>query len=265
MNKKLLLATFILIVGILIIIFFLTSTKQDKPNIIIITSDSLRADHLGVYGYPYNTSPNIDNFAKDATIFKNAYSQAPWTLPSAAALYTSMYPEVHNFYISGPKDYVLLTNTEITTLYNELKYYDYETVLVLGNHVLEAFSTKYNPQSYSFDTVLFSEKDFTWNSSNMTEAAINHIEQIKDKPFFINLWYMDPHSPYAPSEEFDIFNHTQYTDKYIEEDFNINKYDGEILSTDTSIGTFLTYLKENNLYDNSLILFIADHGEQFGE
>ncbi|MEK6934950.1 MAG: sulfatase, partial [Nanoarchaeota archaeon] len=243
-----------------------TSTKQDKPNIIIITSDSLRADHLGIYGYPYNTSPNIDNFAKDATLFKNAYSQAPWTIPSAGTLYTSLYPKVHNFYIVQHKEQVLAVNRQVSFLHNQLESYGYTTALIAGNIVLELFSDKYLPKEYSFDTVLVSENDFSWNSSNMTEAAINHIEQIKNKgPFFINLWYMDPHSPYAPSEEFNIFNHTQYTNKTIEENYNINKYDGEILSTDTSIGTFLAYLKENNLYDNSLILFIADHGEQFGE
>ncbi|MEK6935026.1 MAG: sulfatase [Nanoarchaeota archaeon] len=274
LNKKLLIKLIILVLGLFIIsIFLFLPYKLDKigqverPNIIIITMDALRADHLGVYGYPYNTSPNIDNFAKDATIFKNAYSQAPWTIPSIATIFTSLYPSVHGITLLRENNlnyfYLGVISEKIKLIYEVLRSHGYKTVFISGNILLVMYSKRYIPQ-HSFDDVLISpeyndlsdaSEYYTWNSSNMTEAAINHLNTIKDKPFFLILWYMDPHAPYAPSEEFDIFNHSNIPE--------LNRYDGEILSTDTSIGTFLTYLKENDLYNNSLIIFTSDHGEQF--
>ncbi|MEK6934304.1 MAG: sulfatase, partial [Nanoarchaeota archaeon] len=275
----------ILFIGILIIVtlFYISMSPKGantldeiqiiqespyKPNIIIILSDALRADHLGIYGYPYNTSPNIDNFAKDATLFKNAYSQAPWTVNSVATLFSSLYPTTHLVSVAGglnnrTNTFLILGNLEskdVKIMPEVLKSNGYFTIGIMGNPWLfeELFNTGFS--------VYKKTDSFEINSSTITKESIFALENHKDKrPLFLYVHYMDPHAPYVPSEEFDIFNHTQYTDKYIEEDFNINKYDGEILETDAAIQELLEYLKENNLYDNSLILFIADHGEQFGE
>ena len=69
---------------------------KKKVNIILISIDCLRADHLSCYGYSKNTTPNIDNLAQHGIVFKNAYSSAPWTTPAVASLFTSLYPNTHN-------------------------------------------------------------------------------------------------------------------------------------------------------------------------
>lgn len=168
--------------------------RPSGPNVILIVSDALRADHLGCYGYKKPTSPKIDKFSADALVFEKAMSNAPWTKPSMGSIFTSLYPHEHKaFYWSDNLSDECLTLAEIFRNKN------YATFAIQTNLIL---SKKHNFQQgflHYFEMPMEKAEEVT-NSFNIW------IERNKKTPFFAYLHYMDTHIPYnAPQELNQIF------------------------------------------------------------
>jgi arylsulfatase A-like enzyme len=244
------------------------------PNVILITIDTLRADHLGSYGYGRNTSPEIDKLAREGILFENAYSQAPWTYPSVSSIHTSLYPSQIGQFSS-----VLVLNESLLTLAEYMKNNFYETIAVVSN----TYVSKGWGFSQGFDTFnqeyLSNPGDVT--SRLVTDKAVGYLKKYGDKPFFLWIHYMDPHAIYIHHPEYG------YRDEKLNEiqgdliESNLNKiketlspsaiqyvidtYDEEISFMDDNVGRLIDSIKELGLDKNTVIILTADHGEEFKE
>jgi len=246
-----------------------------RPNVILISIDTLRADHLSSYGYYRQTTPNIDKLAKDGILFKQVIAQAPFTLASHMSLMTSLYPSFHKTYLLKGSH----LDNKITTLAEVLYSKNYKTWAITGGGQLNS--------KYGFSKGFEIYTEYTapkFDVEKKVNEAINFIEKNKDLNFFIFLHSYKPHAPYTPEPPFDKMFDAGYKGnidgslstidainngllKISPEDKNhiVSLYDGEIREVDNFLGKFFSYLRKNGLYDNSLIIFTSDHGEEFGE
>lgn len=242
------------------------------PNVLFIVVDSLRADHIETYGYGQSTMPSIDQLAKDATVFQNAISVAPWTTPAISSMLSSRYPR-GRVWPSVP--YPLAKNM---TLLSEIFHNaNYQTAAFVSHYYIGkriGFSQGF--QQYD-DREARGHRHTS--APAVTQKAVHFLEQNREKPFFLFVHYFDPHYDYFAHEPY-IFSQG-YTGKlksgpdYLQlkagasalspEDLQFVRalYDSEIRFTDAQIHRLLEYLKVQNLYDNTLIVFAADHGEDF--
>jgi len=262
-----------------------------RPNIILITLDALRPDHLGCYGYKRNTSPNIDKIAKEGVIFTQAIAQSSHTAPSNASLITSTYPNIH-----GVKDWGYQFSPAISkTLPMALKEHGYRTAFISDQLALplikgfeNGFDTFNTVNTFTFGRIVDRRQVI-----DITDWAIDWVEDNKRKRFFLWIYYIDPHGPYIPPYPYNkMFIGDQYysTNKKIlisedgysqspigciprylsynniaEADFYVSQYDGEIRHTDDQIGRLLQALKKQGLEKNTIIIVNSDHGEAMGE
>lgn len=239
------------------------------PDVILISVDTLRADHLGAYGYQRPTSPNIDSLAQNAVLFENAYSQAPWTLPSHATMFTSLRPSVHR-----ADTYNSRLSPHLLTLAEILRERGYMT-MGLSSHLL--LSNLYGMEQ-GFTTFRFNGER---PAKLITNKALKWIDdRRKDRPFFLFLHYFDVHADYDPPEDYrSQFVDPAYPGETTGERRNFYKtatsqqdrqhlidlYDAEIAYTDHHLGRFFDGLKERKLYQEAMIILVSDHGEEFGE
>jgi len=224
----------------------------NRPNIILITIGELRRDHIGVFGYNRDTTPNIDRLAKDSIIFKNGYSLFPKTPYSVGSILTGLHPnKILRDYDNNNKKLSYITLPEI------LRYYDYKTCSIVPDewHAADRYWAKgFELFDNTSATIEEHNKQDLITSPNVTEKAIEFIKNHKNNRFFLYLMYFDPHEFYVFHEGFS---------KWGKDDIDL--YDGEIAFNDYQLGRLLNYLKFENLYDNSLIFFSSDSGEEFGE
>jgi len=258
----------ILILKILIMMLILPfcgKGKDVKPNILLITIDTLRRDHLGVYGYPRETSPFMDRLAQEGMMFKHAITPIPSTAPSHASILTSLHPLTH-----GSTGNAAPLTDKAQTIAEVLKQNGYYTI---GTVAVEFLSTKYN-FSQGFDS--FSDKweekphvnsKFDRIAESVNKSLFQQVDEYllkqKDqkKPLFIWVHYYDPHWPYReiPSIEFKTDPPGQKLLK------NMNRYDKEIRYTDDHIEKLFDFLKEKGIAKQMVTCITADHGEEFGE
>lgn len=246
-----------------------------KTNVILIVVDTLRADHMSCYGYDRHTTPNIDGFSKESLLFKNAFSAAPWTSPSIASLFTSFYPIVLDYEANiRHLDDTFLTMAEI------FKENDYDTKGIIAHYLISNklnFSQGFN--SYDQDNL---GGPNNVSSQSITEKASAYLEDHKDNNFFLFLHYFDPHENYILHEDYDYdpdYGGPLYSGQPIykgvrdiassltQDDIEYLQalYDSEISYVDEYVGKLFDKLKELDLYENTLIIFTSDHGEEFCE
>jgi arylsulfatase A-like enzyme len=252
---------------------FDTAPAGPPANLILISIDTLRADHLGCYGYGRPTSPAVDRLCGDAVVFEQTFSHAPSTLMSHASIFSSSIPEHHgaSFY-----DFRALP-AEALTIAEVLRDAGYATVGVTGGGQM---STPYG-LGQGFDQYV--EEDsfgLVWQRGlelSQTDAA---------SPFMLFLHTYDVHHPYLPTPEAMALFDGDYTGPLPDliqvpllhginfsnqpataDDIQhiVNAYDGGIADMDRELGLFLSELKRLGLYDSSLIVFTSDHGEEFME
>lgn len=226
-----------------------------RPNILLISIDTLRADHLGAYGYARPTSRCIDEFAKSAVLFEQAHSSASWTLPSLTSLMTSMYSSTHGCWKIDSR-----LDPSFHTLAELLRNFGYDTAMVASHTFL---SSRYGLQK-GF-THVDSKILQTDPIKNITSPAITEkgIEWLRAKaavhdgiPWCLWLHYFDPHDDYLPHAGFsEQFGTTEEMDLY----------DGEIAFTDHHVGAVLDELSRLHLSDDTIVVLVADHGEEFLE
>lgn len=260
---------------------FLRSGNSKHPNIIFITVDALRADHLGCYGYQRNTSPNIDKLAREGTVFNKCFATSSATVYSFPGILTGRYLAVKK------SDYALYSNNldnKFDTLAEYLKKADYHTAAFVKNAHLRI--------KQGFEQGFDSYESVGGDAQSITVRVLDFLKKYQDnKPFFIWVHYLDLHTPYASLPEY--FKQFENDKLYNENDkilklnsrgnsypyeslgkipkaafqenkYNLNYYiacyDAGILYTDFYIGKLL-----KNIKDNTMVILTADHGESLGE
>lgn len=249
------------------------------PNIVLISIDSLRADHLGCYGYERDTSPTIDRLASEGVRFERAISQAPWTLPSHASLFTGLYGRTHQ-----TDDLVKRLPDGIPTIASELSDYGYNTRgIVSGTFMQKRFGLDSGFDEYDDELAQVNHKRSheTITSPVIHGKATAMLENLSP-PFFLFLHYWDVHYDFAPpaphDTRFDLDYAGNITSKRFMKNERINVdmpradlehlvalYDGEISWVDAHIERLLAVLDEQGFTENTVIILTADHGDEFFE
>ena len=251
----------------LVLATLLVCSFSYSTNVIIIAVDTLRADHLGCYGYPRNTSPNIDKFAEDGVKFTHCYTPSPLTTPAFASMLSSLSPYKHGAKRNGMS---VFNKTKILPQY--LKRQGYYSGAFISNYTLKKDLTRLNRGFDTYDEVLDKKRWFRMflsegDAKNVSEKASRWLYKNSERKFFLWVHYTSPHEPYVYHKEFD--KGYEDVDPSVYPDGShfkkIRKYDTEIGYDDHYIGQLIKKIKEYGLYDDSLIIFMADHGESFGE
>ena len=247
MSKKFKLILVLVTSACLIVLFVCFRNIHNRPNILLITIDALRQDHLSCYGYKRNTSPNIDNIAKEGVLFTQAISQACWTWPSMYSLATSTYPSTHGVYFWDQ-----FLQASIPTLPEILKRKGFYTGFISGHGGLAKFKRGFR----TFEDVLGNP------AQEVTQKAIKWLQKNQGKTFFLWIHYMDAHDR---SIGFPEDKHLVSTIAQEELNTYILRYDKAISYVDSNIGFLLRKIKELGLYNKTMIIISADHGEQLCE
>lgn len=248
----------------------LTPEKRD-PNVLLIVIDTLRADHLGCYGYEKTTSPHIDKFAETGVQFQNVYCQMPTTGPSHASIFTSRYPRNHGVLKNG----WILSDT-FQTIAEILKQNGYITSAIISSFVLSSqfgYSQGFDNYDEEFPKGSSTYRGKFWEGRKLegefdqradiaTRKAINWMRQNNKSKFFLWVHYFDPHSPYDPPQS--------YVKDLLKKDMTplnkiVAKYDGEIRFVDDEVGKLLHEVESLGLASNTLIIITSDHGEGLGQ
>jgi arylsulfatase A-like enzyme/Flp pilus assembly protein TadD len=219
------------------------ATAPVKPNLVLITMEATRADHLGAYEDSLAKTPALDELAREGVTFSKAFAVAPLTLPSHASLFTGCYPPRHGVRVNGGAK---LKDSE-TTLAEHLKAQGYLTAASIGTQLLAGDSGF--RQGFDF----YAEpKRVTRNAAFVVDDAIDAINRMQGGPFFLWVQLNDPAAPYAPPPGFRAA-------------FENRLYDGEIAWMDVQLKRLFDHLRTQGLYDRTVVVATADHGESLGE
>ena len=216
--------------------------------VILISIDTLRSDHLPVYGYNGVSTPAISALRADSILYERAYSHVPLTLPSHTSILTGLLPSDN-----GVRDNVGFRLGESVPMVQELlKKSGYATAAAVSAFVLRRETGIARGFDFYDDEVEPLGNDKTIgrvqrDGAETLKVLEKWLDGHADKPFFAFLHLYEPHSPYTPPEP--------YFSRYA------NHYDGEIAYSDAIVGQFLDYLKEKGVYKKALIIFLSDHGE----
>ncbi|MHB0935968.1 MAG: sulfatase family protein [Armatimonadota bacterium] len=268
-----------------------------QPNIIFIMVDTLRADRLGSYGCDLPLTPNIDRLAEEGIRFEHAVAQASWTLPSVTSLFTSRYPDWP--YQQGQQaDLGMLLYSEyLPTLPEVLSDAGYTTNAIVSNPFLAG--TRLTKQGYAYydDHLLFTtgnhglpprggaataqslgktDEQSSITAEQITDLALARLPALRDQKFFLYLLYFDPHIPYTEHEGFafgeskrdrltPLLPEGAVPHQLSRRQHDLRGYNSEVGYTDYHIGRLLKELRRQGLYDDTLIVFFSDHGEEFLE
>jgi len=250
-----------------------------RPNIVLVSIDTLRADHLGCYGYARETSPAMDALARDGAVFTRTYASSPWTLPSHVSMLTGLHTVHHQVY--GRANQI---DPVLPTLADLLRQGSYYCAATTGGAYLDpmfGFSKGFDEYA-----VRGGETDLSKLAEDRFHSVSRWLEENSEKSFFLFVHTYQVHSPYGSPEP--------YNSKFLDPDamfksFDVIKdldegrgvfrpvseatrrnivglYDGEIRYTDeVLIAALVDKLRDLGLYDRTLLIVTSDHGEQFYE
>ncbi len=255
-------AVFVLVVLVVVYFFFLQAPKtsfeglkkKQNLNYILISVDTLRADRVGCYGFPGIETPTMDMFASRGVLFEHCIAQTPLTLPSHTSLLTGTQPLFHGVRDNGG----FLVPQELTTLAEVFKEKDYQTSAFVAAYVLDSKWGLDQGFDYYFDQFDLSKyKSISLGNvqrrgDEVIDETLSWLEQHKNERFFTWIHLYDPHTPYDPPSPF-------------RERYPNRPYIGEIAYTDSQLGRLWSYLEQNDLVENTVLIFVADHGESLGE
>lgn len=229
---------------------------ERPPNLLLVTVDTLRADHVGAWGYDQPTTPNLDALATQSVVFEQASAHSSWTLPSLASLMTSLHSSTHGCWTFKSR---LAESFE--TLAETLDSHRYTTAAVV-NHVFLGKRYGLDQGFQFFDEELVrrslrdSHKQIT--SDEVTRRAMTWLREYGSvkQPWFLWVHYFDPHDLYQVhpgiSEAFGT-------------DTPMRRYDGEIAFTDHHIGRLIRFIDEAGFRKQTVVWIVGDHGEEFGD
>ncbi len=236
------------------------NAPPDVPKgtpVILISIDTLRADHLPAYGYKEVETPALDSLRRDAILFERAYSTTPLTFPSHSTLLTGVLPAVHGVRdnVGYKLDAAKIGRGELPFLPEMLKKAGYATGGAVSAYVLQGKTGLDTGFDFYDDGIEFRTGTGLGGLQRPGDETLNiarpWLESVKDKPFFFFFHIYEPHSPYAPPEP--------YASKFA------SKYDGEIASADHIVGELVAELRRLDVYDKALIVLLSDHGEGLGD
>ncbi len=231
-------------------------------NVVIVTLDTTRADHIGCYGNSQASTPNIDALAAEGVVFKNAFAAVPITFPSHTTLMTGLYPLAHGIRDNG----IFVLEDQHTTLAEMLLDHGYRTGAAVGSFPLgsdfnldqgfEVYDDRFNAQYEDFrgkrvlpkTGIFFDER----RAFQVNEAVMPWLEEHQGEPFFLWLHYFDPHQPLEPPAPYDQL-------------FLDDPYLGEIAYADEAFGRVMDTLRRLEVDDRTLIILTSDHGEGRGD
>ena len=244
----------LIVVGIVVLVVILLNKKRTivaPDTIILISIDTIRADHLSCYGYQHKTTPIIDAFAHDAILFENCFANIPLTLPSHTSMLTGVLPPTH-----GVQDNLSMALSDsVLTLPEILQGHGYGTYGIISAEVLYKeykLNQGFDVYDDTFDSEITKARLVPERPGDETvEHSLKWLEENQDKKKFMFLHFYDPHLDYLPPAPYD----KQFK----------NPYDGEIAFVDHCVGQIIDKLKTLDLYEDSLIIITGDHGELLGE
>ncbi len=227
-------------------------------NVLLITIDTLRADHVGAYGYAPAQTPNIDRLSQEGALFQNAIAGTPLTLPSHSSIMTGLHPYVHGVRDNGG----FYLDDKSQTLAETLRSNGFRTGGFISAFVLDRrWGISQGFEEYFDNFELSKYKMVSMDSvqrrgEETLQHAIGWIDRNKNSRFFAWIHFYDPHTPYDPPEPF--------RSAALRKDA-IGLYDAEVSYSDNLIGRIREYLQQNDLLDTTLVVLTADHGESLGE
>lgn len=257
--------------------------RETPPAVLLIVGDTVRADHVGCYGYERETTPALDALAGEGERFDRAFAQSSWTLPSIASILTGQPPHVHG--AGRAEGGVLPLRTEVATLAERLQAAGFATAAWINVLWLA-------PQSGAqrgFDVYDYRKTDATnrtmRDAKATTDAALAWMRRQRDAPFFMTVHYFDPHLTYDPPAPYDEMFRPQEAPRLprgfgsadqvfeirsgsrqldtAEKEALVARYDGELRYMDDQIGRLLDGLRDLGRWDDALVIFVSDHGEEF--
>ena len=274
----------------------ITNPQRSRPNVLIYTIDTLRADHASLYGYPRNTTPFLKKLGASGIVFDDAQTQATWTKPAIASLMTSLYSFTHG--IVSDADTIPAGSATLAAQLHNAGY-------VTASIVSTPFVGRATGLDRGFDYMLEypvvlrqvnAQTDRATDSAALNKIVFPWLDRHHDGPFFLYAHATDPHAPYDPPPPFEsVFAKPAETSKFereyagfktnheygggavinrqmcekggIDPDRFIqqaeNRYDGEILRNDSSFELLVRKLRQLGVLDNTLIIVLSDHGEEF--
>jgi choline-sulfatase len=251
-----------------------TPTGAKPLNVIVYLVDTLRADHLGCYGYARPVSPRIDAFAREAVRFQHTVAQSSWTRPSITTILTGLLPRTHG--VNGRRDALA---PQAVTLAEMLREKGYRTAgFVTNGNVAKSFGLGQGFETYH----LLPRKHSAATDVNAEAAAWLETGWKKDAPFFLFLHTVEPHAPYnpplpfrqrfAPSVKDEHLTHMKVLLRLHENKLAatpelrrdlMDLYDAEIAANDAAFGDLIDLLVQRGLWEDTVIVFVSDHGEEF--
>jgi len=226
--------------------------EPNRPNVLLITLDTTRADRIGCYGYAGAETPALDALAAGGLRFEQAFTHVPLTLPSHACILTGLLPPEHGLRDNG-RGKLGATTTTIAEIFRK---HGYRTAAFVASFVLdkrfglargfEVYDDRMSPPAAG-DNVFEQEN----RAGVVADRALAWLEQNAGGPFFCWVHFFDPHEPYDPPEPY----RTRLADRY----------DGEIAYMDAQVKRLLDFLDRRGLRKNTLVIAVGDHGESFGE
>jgi len=232
---------------------------RKRPNVILISIDTLRADHLGFMGYERETSPNMDLLAKRGRFFSAAVVQAPWTTPSHLSILTSTYPSVH-LGIQFVKELNRISNDSLPTWAGILRSKGYLTAGFVGRGPISA-QYGLNKGFDFYNETPGGRLEEGKDAKEIFQKAAKWLEQHQDRSFFLFVHTYEPHGPYVD----DFFVKSEGITRADEIKYMTALYDGDIRSADLALGNFIESLEELGLMDETIIVLTSDHGEDLGK
>jgi len=224
--------------------------SDERPNVILISLDALRQDHLGCYGYNRNTSPNIDKIAGESSLFTNAITTANWTIPSHMSILTGLYPMEAGFVPGGLLNEESFIAENVRTLAEYLRNTGYFTLGVHGGGYVSEF--------YGFDKGFSAYIKGSKDIAHGVQTIIENLDRHKDNNFFLFFHTLEIHWPYTH----DSFLKELPADSPAREKI-IARYDSGIKYADEYLGKLFEWLDKNRLLEKTIIIIISDHGETF--
>jgi arylsulfatase A-like enzyme len=267
-----------------------THVSKLSMNVILITISSLRADHVSCLGYARDTTPNFDAFAGENILFRNAFATSGWMMPAHGSIFTSLYPTLHGAtHIDKSLGDEHFTLAEILA---DNGFYcvgfccnprlDREHGFAQGFNLYDDYSVSVMLESLAFEDKKSVDINTQRTNALINDAAIRWLQNNTHRPFFMFIHYYDNHWDYLPpppnSQRYDpdydgpidgtqIAREPLFSNPPSERDIQhiIALYDGEVRQTDNDLGDILNALEDTGLSDNSIIIIMGDHGEQFYE
>lgn len=275
-----------------------SASKDTGPtrHVIVWWADTLRRDHLDVYGHKRETAPNIRAMAKQGALFQNCISQATWTKVSTPSMMTSLYPVTH-----GVRDYTDRVPSSAVTLAETLEQAGFATISFASNGFTSMFSNLHQGFETLHDASSLPDHQTAKTSREYMDRLLPWLTSHRDVPFFVFFHGYDPHDPYEPYSPYNtLWSEADKKKEHEQQVASVRKviadplmkyfgmptrdeltkagvdpaafisyeegwYDGSIRGMDAEFGRLMEFLKTNGLDQNTLVVFMGDHGEEFLE